>query len=67
MATRAQKRETERRMRELLDDHGLPQPDYVEYGLTCIRLFYESTKTVVVIDVDEPPDAGGLDDRRWSR
>jgi hypothetical protein len=54
MATLAQKIDTEKRMRDLLADGGLPQPDYVEYGFTCIRLFFEATKTVVVIDIDEP-------------
>ncbi len=56
MATLAQKIETEKRMRDLLEQGGLPQPDYVEYGFTCIRLFFEDTKTVVVIDIDEPED-----------
>ena len=54
MASRAQKIEAERRMRELLEESGLPQPDHVEYGCTCIRLFFNSTKQVVVIDIDEP-------------
>ena len=56
MATLAQKIETEQRMRELLEQSGLPQPDMVEYGYTCIRLFFEDSKTVVVIDIDEPPE-----------
>lgn len=54
MATLAQKIEAENRMRELLEESGLPQPDHVEYGYTCIRLFFNSTKQVVVIDIDEP-------------
>ncbi len=54
MATLAQKIEAETKMRELLEDSGLPQPDHVEYGFTCIRLFFEETKTVVVIDIDQP-------------
>jgi hypothetical protein len=41
-------------MRELLEQGGLPQPDRVEYGFTCIRLFFERTKQVVVVDIDEP-------------
>ena len=57
MATHAQKIEAENRMRGLLEESGLPQPDHVEYGFTCIRLFFEETKTVVVIDIDEPQDA----------
>ena len=43
-------------MRDLLEQGGLPQPDHVEYGFTCIRLFFEETMTVVVIDIDEPDD-----------
>ena len=56
MATLAQKIEMERRMRELLEANDIPQPDIVEYGFTCIRLFYEERKVVVVIDIDKPPD-----------
>ena len=43
-------------MRELLEDSGVPPPDEVEYGYTCIRLFWHETKSVVVIDIDEPPE-----------
>jgi hypothetical protein len=57
MATLAQKIETETKMRNLLEEAGLPQPDHVEYGFTCIRLFFMETKTVVVIDIDQPEDA----------
>ncbi len=57
MATLAQKIEAEKRMRDLLEDNGLPQPDHVEYGFTCIRLFFNDTKHVVVIDIDDPEDA----------
>ena len=56
MASLAQKTEAEKRMRELLEESGLPQPDHVEYGYTCIRLFFNSTKQVVVIDIDEPAE-----------
>ena len=57
MATLAQKIEAEKRMRDLLEEGGMPQPDAVEYGFTCIRLFFNDTKTVVVIDIDDPEDA----------
>jgi hypothetical protein len=57
MATLAQKIEAEKRMRDLLEEGGLPQPDYVEYGFTCIRLFFNETKTMVVVDIDDPEDA----------
>jgi hypothetical protein len=56
MATLAQKIEAEKRMRDLLEAAGLPQPDHVEYGFTCIRLFFTSVRQVVVIDIDEPDD-----------
>jgi hypothetical protein len=62
MATLAQKIEAEQRMRELLEQNGLPQPDYVEYGFTCIRLFFNRTKHVIVIDIDEPGDAEAMVD-----
>ena len=56
VATLAQKIETEKRMRDLLESGGLPQPDYIEYGYTCIRLILEEPKLCVVIDIDEPPE-----------
>jgi hypothetical protein len=56
MATLAQKIEAEKKMRDLLEQGGLPQPNYVEYGFTCIRFFFEETKTVVVIDIDQPEE-----------
>jgi hypothetical protein len=62
MATLAQKIEAEKRMRDLLEEGGLPQPDYVEYGFTCIRLFFNETKTMVVVDIDDPEGAeAGVD------
>lgn len=57
MATLAQKIEAEKRMRDLLEENGLPQPDYVEYGFTCIRLFFNDTRHVIIIDIDKPGDA----------
>lgn len=62
MATIAQKIQAERRMRELLEENGLPQPDHVEYGFTCIRLFFNDTKHVVIIDLDEPADTAAAID-----
>lgn len=56
VATLAQKIEMEKRMRDLLEENGVPQPDYVEYGYTCIRLLYMESKLCVVIDIDEPPE-----------
>jgi hypothetical protein len=55
MATLRQKIQAEVRMRELLQEHGLPEPSSIEYGHTCIRVFFEETHTVLVVDIDEPP------------
>ena len=67
MATLQQKIKCERDAREMLAESGLPEPDRVEYGHTCIRLFWEETKVVLVVAIDEPPDglealSGGPDD-----
>ena len=56
MATLKKKIEAERRMRDLLESGGLPEPDLIEYDDDCIRLFFEATKTVVVIDLDDDTD-----------
>jgi hypothetical protein len=57
MATLAQKIEAEARMRQLIEEYGLPEPDRVEYGFTCIRLFFEPSKVMLVIDIDDPEGA----------
>ena len=53
--------EAEHRVRELLRSEGLPQPDEVEYGYTCVRLIFHESKTCVVIDLDEHDTDGGFD------
>jgi hypothetical protein len=55
MATLTEKIQCERDAREMLKRSGLPEPDRVEYGYTCIRLFWEEPKLVLVVDIDEPP------------
>jgi hypothetical protein len=62
MATLKQKVEAEARMRELLRENGMPQPDGVEYGHGCIRLFFEESKVAVVVDIDNPTE----DAERWA-
>ncbi len=57
MATLAQKIRAEKRMRDLLEENGMPQPDHVEYGFGCIRLFFEPNKVVIVVDIDDPEGA----------
>jgi len=59
MATLKQKIEAEQKIRELLDQEGMPEPDEVEYGHGCIRLFFNKPKVALVIDIDKPGDDYG--------
>ncbi len=45
-------------MRQLLAEQRLPQPDAVEYGYGCVRLYWNDTKVVVVVDVDDYGEIG---------
>lgn len=56
MASLAQKIKAEQRMRELLEQEGLPCPDTIEYGQTCVRFFWHEPKACIVIDIDPPSD-----------
>lgn len=53
MATLKQQIDAERKMRALLEDSDLPQPDEIEYGHTCIRLLWREPKACVIVDLDE--------------
>ena len=55
MATLAQKIECERNAREMLRREGLPEPDAIEYGYTCIRLIWAESKVALVVEIDKPP------------
>jgi hypothetical protein len=57
MATLQEKIAAEQSGRAMLESGGLRQPDQVEYGHTCIRFFWDEEKFVLVIDIDEPPEA----------
>ncbi|MFL5911915.1 MAG: hypothetical protein ACJ768_15235 [Gaiellaceae bacterium] len=46
----------ERRMRQLLDDAGLPEPDEVDYGEDSIALIWFESKLIVCVDLTEGPD-----------
>jgi hypothetical protein len=53
-------RDAERRMRQLLDESGLAQPDRVEYWETRVAFYWDEPKVVVTVDVipeldDAPP------------
>ena len=62
MATLTQKIECERRMRRLLRDNGMPEPDGVEYGHTCVRFFFDEAEACVVVDIDNPDEDATLED-----
>lgn len=53
MATLRQKIAAERKVRELLATENVAEPDRVEYAHTCIRLFWNGPKVVLVVDIDE--------------
>jgi hypothetical protein len=55
MATLKQKLDAERKVRAMAEESGLPAPDCIEYGYTCIRVFWLEQKLCVRIDIDEPP------------
>jgi hypothetical protein len=52
MVTTEQKIAAEVRMRKLLAEAGLPDPDQIEYGHSCIRLLWHDQKAAVVIDLE---------------
>jgi hypothetical protein len=53
MAPIDEKEHAERRMRRLLEDCGLPEPDEVVYGERSIELLWHEHKVAVVVDLDE--------------
>jgi hypothetical protein len=53
MAPIDQKQRVERRMLELLEDSGLPNPDQVEYGTACVRFLWHDLKVAVIVDLDD--------------
>lgn len=56
VATLGQKIAAECDGRAMLEQGGLPQPDAVEYGYTCIRFFWNDPKLMLVIEIDKPPE-----------
>lgn len=40
-------------MLELVELGGLPEPDEIEFGEECIRVFWHESKVVVIVDLDE--------------
>ncbi len=65
MATLKQKLMAECRVREMIEDEGVPSPDRIEYGHGCIRVFWMEPKVVLIVDIDDPgpePDEAELVD-----
>ena len=56
MATHEQKVSCEARARKMLSEGGLPEPDSVEYGETCIWVCFEKAKTCLRVDIDLDPE-----------
>ena len=54
MATLAQKIAAETMVREMIAENGLPEPDDIEYGFTCIRVLWNDPKVALVVDIDPP-------------
>ena len=55
MATLEQKIACERDALLMLEQNGLPEPDDVEYGETCIRLIWWEPKAALIVQIDPPP------------
>ncbi len=53
MATIEQKIHTEQAARALLAERGIPEPSYIEYGFTCIRLLWEESRLMLRVDIDD--------------
>jgi hypothetical protein len=55
MPSTSRHEDAERRMRALLPEAGLPQPDDVEYRERSVVLLWHETKLAVVIDLEDAP------------
>ena len=53
MATIEQKICVEHTARALLAEQGIPDPTYIEYGFTCIRLMWEESRLMLRVDIDD--------------
>jgi hypothetical protein len=66
-ATLKEKLAVERKLRALLTNGGLPQPDEVEYGHRCIRAIWWDQQVAVVVDLDDRPSDDELGDAMSTR
>lgn len=47
------------RMLQMLEDAGLPAPDEIEDGTTCVRFLWHDRKVAVVVELDDESDDDG--------
>jgi hypothetical protein len=64
MATLAQKIKCEQKVRAMIESSGLPEPDEIEYGYTCIWVIWEEPKLALRIDIDTDPETATASDAR---
>jgi len=60
MSTLKDKIAAEFKIRQLLRNEGVPQPDEVEYGCACIRLLWNESKVCLVVDLEKEPDPADI-------
>ena len=53
MATIEQKIRVEHAARALLAEQGIPEPTWIEYGFTCIRLVWGESRLILRVDIDD--------------
>jgi len=58
MVSLAKKIKAEARMRQIVAEGGLAQPDVVEYGEDCVRFFWHDAKAVVIVDIEGDGEIG---------
>lgn len=58
MVSHAMKLKAERRLRQLLVEANIAQPDEVEYGSTFVRLIWHSVRKSIIVEVTEQGEVG---------
>ena len=54
MAVSESHQSVEQRFLDLVAEAGLPRPDRIEYSDRSVEFFWDATKTVVIVDLDDP-------------
>jgi hypothetical protein len=61
MAPIDQKQRVERRMLQLIEDSGLPEPDEIRYGEQCVEFLWLDRKVAVVVDLEDSDELDSMD------